>query len=201
MRLERRIREGAERNAAFLQPNVEGSFSAVVRSARRRRRVRLTLSSFVTMSLIATATAFGPGILDGMRDIRTAAMVTQPPQVATRSPTEVAVTPVTFVKTISRGLAVVRANGLEGSWSIAFGARGGMRLLAPAGFAGATGSWPLDPRTNEFRTSAFRNGLCSGHGPGTYLWTRISRYLILDMVRDHCDARVWLLTSDPWTRS
>ena len=68
MRLERRIREGAERNAAFLEPNVERSFSTVVRDARRRRRVRLTLSSLVTMSLIATATVLGPGILDGMRN-------------------------------------------------------------------------------------------------------------------------------------
>ena len=86
-------------------------------------------------------------------------------------------------------------------WSIAIDARGRMRLLAPAGFAGATGSWLLDPRTNEFRTSAFSNGLCSGQRAGTYRWTRISRYLILDMVRDHCDARVWLLTSGPWMRS
>ena len=71
MRLERRIREGAERNAAVLEPNVEGSFSTVVREARRRRRVRLTFSSLVTMSLIAAAIVVGPGILDGMRAIRT----------------------------------------------------------------------------------------------------------------------------------
>ena len=67
MRLERRIREGAERNAAVLEPNVEGSLSTVVRQARRRRRLRLTLSSLVTISLVATAIVFGPGILDGLR--------------------------------------------------------------------------------------------------------------------------------------
>ena len=128
-------------------------------------------------------------------------MATQPTQVATQTPAQVAVTPVTFAKTISRGLAVVRANGLEGTWSIAIDAGGRMQLLAPAGFAGAAGSWSLDPRTNEFRTSAFSNGLCAGQRAGTYRWTRISRYLILDMVRDHCDARVWLLTSGPWMRS
>ncbi len=201
MRLERRIREGAERNAAVLEPNVEGSFSTVVRQARRRRRVRLTLSSLVTISLVATAIVVGPGILDGLRNPRTPAVATQPTQVATQTPVQVAVTPVAFSKTISRGLAVVRANGLEGSWSIAIDSRGRMQLLAPARFAGATGSWLLDPRTNEFRTTVFSNGLCSGQRAGTYRWTRISSYLILDMVRDRCDARVWLLTSGPWMRS
>ena len=117
MRLERRIREGAERNAAVLEPNVEESLSTVVRQARRRRRVRLTLSSLVTMSLIATAIVFGPGILDGLRTIRNPAIATQPTPLATMTPGEIAFTPVTFAKTISRGLAVVRANGLEGSWT------------------------------------------------------------------------------------
>jgi len=197
MRLERRIREGAERNAAVLEPNVERSFSTVVLQTRRRRRVRLTLSSLVTISLVATAIVVGPGILDGLRNPRTPAVATQPPQL----PVQVAVTPVAFSKTISRGLAVVRANGLEGSWSIAIDSHGRMQLLGPASFAGATGSWLLDPRTNEFRTTVFSNGLCSGQRAGTYRWTRISSYLILDMVRDRCDARVWLLTSGPWMRS
>jgi hypothetical protein len=201
MPLERRIREGADRNAAILQPNVEGSFSTVVREARRRRRLRLILSSLVTISFVATAIVFGPGILEGLRTIRTPAIATQPKQIETQTPGEGSFTPMTFDKTISRGLAVVRANGLEGSWGIAIDVQGRMRLLAPAGFDDATGSWLLDPRTNEFRTSAFSNGLCAGQLAGTYRWTRISRYLILDMVRDHCDARVWLLTSGPWTRS
>lgn len=197
MRLERRIREGAERNAAVLEPNVERSFSNVVRQARRRRRIRLTLSSLVTISLVATVIVVGPGILDVLRNPRTPAVATQP----TQTPVQAAVTPVAFSKTISRGLAVVRANGLEGSWSIAIDSRGRMQLLGPASFAGATGSWLLDPRTNEFRTAVFSNGLCSGQRAGTYRWTRISSYLILDMVRDRCDARVWLLTSGPWMRS
>jgi len=201
MRLERRIREGAELNASILEPNVDASFLTVVRQARRRRRLRLTLSSFVTVSLIATAIVYGPGILDGLRTIRTPEMATQPTQVAAQTPGEIAFTPATFAKAISRGLAVVRANGLEGSWSIAIDPGGRMHLLAPAKFAGATGSWLLDPRTNEFRTTVFSNGLCSGQRAGTYRWTRISSYLILDMVRDRCDARVWLLTSGPWMRS
>ena len=197
MRLERRIREGAERNAAVLEPNVERSFSTVVLQTRRRRRVRLTLSSLVTISLVATAIVVGPGILDGLRNPRTPAIAAQPPQ----TPVQVAVTPVVFSKTISRGLAVVRANGLEGSWSLAIDSGRRMQLLAPPRFAGTTGSWSLDPRTNEFRTTVFSNGLCSGQRAGTYRWTRISSYLILDMVRDRCDARVWLLTSGPWMRS
>ena len=189
--------EGAERNAAVLELNVERSSPTSSVEARRRRRIRLTLSSLVPISLVATVIVVGPEILDVLRNPRTPAVATQP----TQTPVQVAVTPVAFSKTISRGLAVVRANGLEGSWSIAIDSRGRMRLLGPASFAGATGSWLLDPRTNEFRTTVFSNGLCSGQRAGTYRWTRISSYLILDMVRDRCDARVWLLTSGPWMRS
>ena len=202
MRLERRIREGAERNAAVLEPNVEGSFSTVVREARRRRRVRLTLSSLVTMSLIAAAIVVGPGILDGLASNPDPAMATQPTQVATPDPSSG-----------RRHAGDVRQDHLartrRGPRERAGGyvehrhrrPTAGCGCSPPRGSPVPRGSWPLDARTNEFRTSAFSNGLCAGQLAGTYRWTRISRYLILDMVRDHCDARVWLLTSGPWMRS
>ena len=201
MRLERRIREGTDRNAASVDPDVEGALSTVVRTVRRRRRIHRTFTTAVAIAAVAVAIVLGPGALDAVRGPRLPAVGSQPTEITTSSPVGTSVVPETFSKTVSRGLAVVRANGLEGRWRIAIGARGGMRLLAPAVFAGSSESWPLDPLANEFRTAAFAGDLCAGHGAGTYRWTRISRYLILDMVSDHCDARVWLLTSSPWKRS
>jgi len=201
MRLERRIREGAERNAGVLEPDVDGSLSAVVRQVRRRRRIRRTLSTAIAIPVVASAIVLGPGFLDAVRGSRVPAIGSQPTQIATPSPASTAGAPVTFGKTVSRGLAVVRANGLEGRWSVAIADDGRMRLLAPASFAGSTVSWPLDQSADELRTFAFRGDLCSGYEAGTYRWTRISRYLILDMISDHCDARVWLLTSGPWKSS
>ncbi len=76
-----------------------------------------------------------------------------------------------------------------------------MRLKAPAGFGGPVDSWQLDLGAGELRTSVFAGDLCSGYQAGTYRWTRVSRYLILDTIHDQCDARVWLLTSGPWRSS
>ena len=201
MRLERRIREGTDRNAGSVDPDVEGSLSTVVRTVKHRRRIHRTLTTVVAIAAVAAAIVLGPGALEAVRGPRLPAVGSRPTGITTPSPAGTSGLPETFTKTVSRGLAVVRANGLEGRWRIAIDARGRMSLLAPAAFAGSSEAWPLVPLADEFRTSAFAGDLCSGHGAGTYRWNRISRYLILDMVSDHCDARVWLLTSSPWKRS
>jgi hypothetical protein len=198
MRLERRIREGTQRNAGVVEPDVDGSLSTVVREVRRRRWIHRTSSTVVAIALVAAAIVLGPGVLDAVRGPRLSAVASLPTQVATTSPAGTSGVPATFARTVSRGLAVVRANRLEGRWIIATDARGPMRLNAPAAFAGPTVSWPLEQTADQLRTSAFGGDLCAGYRAGTYHWTRVSRFLILDMISDRCDARVWLLTSGPW---
>ena len=201
MRLERRIREGTERNAGVLEPDIERSFSTVVREVRRRRRVRWALSTVVAVTVVAAAIVLAPGVLDILRVPRTPATGTVATQTTSLSPAGASGPPATFARTVSRGLAVVRANGLVGRWSIAIDTEGLVRLKAPAGFGGPVDSWQLNLGADELRTSVFAGDLCSGYQAGTYRWTRVSRYLILDTIHDQCDARVWLLTSGPWRSS
>ena len=136
MPLERRIREGAERNAGVLEPDVDGSFSTVVREVRRRRRIRRTLSTVVAITVVAAVIVVAPGALDAVRGSRVPAVGSEPTQITTPSPAQIPGTPATFTRTISQGLAVVRANGLEGRWIIAIDAGGGISLLAPETFTG-----------------------------------------------------------------
>ena len=145
MRLERRIREGAERNAAVFEPNVEGSLSTVVRQARRRRRVRLTLSSLVTISLVATAIVIRAGDTGRARQF-------SGPNDGRRSrrrsrrgpPAKVAVTPATFAKT---HLARAGRGPRERSGGHVEHRHRRRRPDAAArtrGVRRSTGSWPLD---------------------------------------------------------
>ena len=163
MRLERRIREGTERNAGVLESDVEGSFSTVVREARRRRRIRWAFSTVVAVTVVSAAIVLAPGVLDALRVPRTPAIGTVPTQTTSPSPAQDSGTPATFARIVSRGLAVVRANGLVGRWSIAIDAEGLVRLQAPAGFVGPVDSWPLTLGADELRTSAFGADLCSGY--------------------------------------
>jgi hypothetical protein len=105
----------------------------------------------------------------------------------------------TFTRTVSRGLAVVRANGLVGTWQIRIDAQGRMGLFAPRPFGSRT-SWPLDLSASELRTRAFGGSLCAGLPSGTYHWSIVSDFLLVSFVSDPCDARVWLLTHSPWKR-
>jgi hypothetical protein len=102
-----------------------------------------------------------------------------------------------FGRVVRPGLAVVRANGLTGRWTIEVDGSGDMRLRTPSSFDGQR-SWRLDVAGDGLTTSAFADGLCQGISPGTYRWTRVDRFLILDWISDDCDARAWILTSRPW---
>ena len=68
MHLEQRIREGAERNTAVLQPEVERSLAAVVHEAERRRRIRRGFLAAIVLPAVMGGVAFGPDVLGGNPD-------------------------------------------------------------------------------------------------------------------------------------
>ena len=65
MPIERRIREGAERNAGILDPDVDRFLDAVVHKARRRQVVRRSLTGVAAAAAVALAVFVGPSVLDG----------------------------------------------------------------------------------------------------------------------------------------
>jgi len=196
MRVERRIREGAERNASTISPDIDRALDVVIRTHRKRRVVRRSVTLAVAVPVVALVLAAGPGVLDAVRG-PAPAPATRPTPPPSTAPPPAPFGGGVFARTIDTGLAVVRANGLAGRWTIVTDAGGVVRLVAPDPFAGSH-SWQLDLAGNKLRTDAFDGGLCDGVRPGTYGWARVGPFLVLSRIFDPCDARVWLLTSGPW---
>ena len=200
MPVERRIREGAHRNAGVLDPDVDRFLGSVVRRTRRRTVVRRSLTAAVAIPTVVMAIALGPHVLDAVRGSERPVPGTQPPPSVGPSVNPVA-PPFTgtFTRTLDGALAVVRANGISGTWTISVDARGRLRLLPPPSFVGTSASRPFEVLgASVLRIDAFRRDICAGTTPGTYSWSRAGRVLQLTTVHDPCDARAAILSSGPW---
>ena len=105
----------------------------------------------------------------------------------------------TFTRSIPEGTALVRVNGIAGTWTISAGADGRVVLLAPASFAGAHASHPFQMQTDTLTTDAFGSDICAGKPAGTYGWSRSGDFLLISAISDPCDARVFILGAHPWS--
>lgn len=197
MPVERRIREGAERNAGMLDPDVDRVLDTVVRRTRRRAVVHRSLTAAVAIPAVVLALVFGPHLLEATP--RTSTPATQPPAGQTPS-TGPAVPQLSghFTRTLSGSLAIARANGIGGTWTIATDGLGRLQLLAPRSFSGPQASLLSELSDHRFRTSAFSAGICRGSSAGTYGWAEADGVLQLTALHDRCDARVAILGQDPW---
>jgi len=197
--VERRIREGTQRNAAVLDPDVDRALGVVVRRARRRVLVRRSLTAAVSVPAVVIAIVLGPRLLD-VGERSGPVRLGNNPSSSVRPSVTPPQSPLagTFTRTVRSDRAVVRANGIAGRWTIETDAAGRTRLVAPPSFAGASVSPPFVVQGNELRTGAFAGGLCRGLPAGTYTWTKAGTYLVLSPVSDPCDARAWVLAQGPW---
>ena len=201
MPVERRIREGAHRNADVLAPDVDAFLGSVVRKARRRTLLRRSLKAAVAVPAVMMAIALGPQVLDAVRGSDRSVPATQPMPTTTPSPSVTPAMPLltgTFTRTLKDNLAVVQANGIAGTWTISADDQGRVRVVAPSSFVGARTSRPFQMETDTLSTDAFSGDVCSGFPSGTYRWAHVDRYLILTAISDPCDARVVVLASGPW---
>jgi hypothetical protein len=195
MPIERRIREGAERNAGVLDPDVDGFLDSVVRRTRRRQVVRRSLTVVASIAAVVLAVVVGPSVLD---DIRDSGGTVPGGDTTTSVAPAVPLLTGTFTRTIPEGTAVVRANGLAGTWTIEADPDGSVRLLAPSAFPGAHASQPFDMQPDGLSTDAFGSDMCAGSPAGSYRWTVSGDFLLLSVVTDQCDARVVVLGARPW---
>jgi hypothetical protein len=199
MPIERRIREGAERNAGVLDPDVDRFLDSVVQRTRRRQMTRRTLTAAASVAAVVAAVVLGPSVLDGINGSDGTVPGSNPtPSVAPSVTPVVHLLTGTFTRSIPEGTAVVRANGIAGTWTISAGADGGVRVLAPASFAGAHASRPFELQADTLRTDAFSSDVCAGLPPGTYGWSLQAGFLVLSALSDPCDGRVKVLGAGPW---
>ncbi len=138
MPIERRIRDGARRNADVLDPDVDRFLGSVVRKTHRRQVIHRSLSIAASVVVVVLAVVLGPSVLRDIGGSGDAVPGSSPTLSVGPSVTPgVPLLTGTFTRTISEGTAVVRANGIAGTWTINADADGSVRLLAPATFAGA----------------------------------------------------------------
>jgi hypothetical protein len=196
--IERRIRQGAERNAGVLDPDVDRFLDSVVHKTRRRQVVRRSLSAAACVAAMVLAVAIGPDVLRGTTGGSVPGTAPTPGVAPSVTPVVPLVTG-TFTRSIPEGTALVRVNGIAGTWTINAGADGRVRLVAPASFAGAHASHPFQMQTDTLTTDAFGSDICQGLAAGTYSWSRSGDFLLLSAISDPCDARVFLLGAHPWS--
>lgn len=202
MPIERRIREGAHRNAGVLDPDVDRFLGSVVQKTRRRQVIHRSLTVAASAAVVVLAVVFGPSVL---RDVggsgSTVPGSNLTPSVAPSVKPVVPLLTGTFTRTITEGTAIVRANGIAGTWAISAYPDGSVRLVAPASFAGAHASRPFEMQQGDLQTDAFSSDICAGLPAGTYRWSQVGNFLLLSTISDRCDARVFILATHPWPLS
>jgi hypothetical protein len=199
MPIERRIREGAERNAGVLDPDVDRFLDSVVHKTRRRRVIHRSLTAAASAAAVVLVIAVGPSVLDGIGGSGGTAPGSNPTGSVVPSVTPgVPFFTGTFTRTIHEGTAVVRANGIAGIWTISAQADGTIQLLSPTSFAGVETSDPFEIQAGSLRTNAFSTDICAGLPAGTYGWSQVGSSLVLTPVSDPCDARVEVLSAGIW---
>jgi hypothetical protein len=198
MPIERRIRQGAERNAGVLDPDVDRFLDSVVHTTRRRQVVRRSLSAAACVAAVVLAVAIGPEVLSGTTGGSVPGTAITPGVAPSVTPVVPLVTG-TFARSIPEGTALVRVNGIAGTWTISAGTDGQVRLVAPIAFAGVHASRPFEMQADTLRTVAFGSDICAGLPAGRYGWVRSGDFLLLSAISDPCDARVFILGARPWS--
>ncbi|MGZ5307358.1 MAG: hypothetical protein ACXWEG_11555, partial [Actinomycetota bacterium] len=173
MPIERRIREGSQRNAGVLDPDVDRFLDSVVHRTRRRQVIRRSLTAAASVAAVVAAVVLGPSVLDGIGGTTGGTVPGSDPttSVAPSVTPAVAFFSGTFTRSIPEGTAVVRANGIVGTWTISADPDGQVRVLAPASFAGAHASHPFEMQADSLATDAFGSDICAGLPAGTYRWS------------------------------
>ena len=196
MPIERRIREGAERNAGVLDPDVDRFLDSVVHKTHRRQVIRRSLTAAASVAAVALAVVLGPKSLTAWAtDGRDGARIrSHADRHAGRSPGD-------------RHVHAVDPGG-DGS-----GAgrrhRGHLVDQRRRGRACAAGGPcvvrrrpkvpPVEMQADTLQTVAFDSDICEGLPAGTYGWTLSGDFLLLSAFSDPCDARVFILGARPWS--
>ncbi len=203
MSLDRRLREELRQEAAAIEPDVDRQLGAVEAGARRRTGIGaswlLVAAAIVVAAIILrfptgqnTGPAGpGPSVAPSPGAAASPSMPALYPQIAG-----------TYAVTLDPASAIVKADGVGGSWTMRLDATGVVVLSAPSSYMpGANGLLgnAFSLAGHGFRTDLFY-GDCSS-SVGNYVWHLAAGHLSFTSVDDACSIRRTLLMTTPWLTS
>jgi hypothetical protein len=191
MPLDRRLRDGMQRLAQDLDPDVEGRLEATLRNARRAGRRRQFRAAFAFATVILAVVLVGPPLIDALRDAgpRVGASPSPPPTISLRG---------TFATTLVSTDVAVTSNRMSGDWTIQFGSNGIMTVTTPSAYIGTHSGYTFHVTGSQFNTDLFGEDVCRRLPPGTYQLSLTGGQLAFTVVDDSCPGRVALFTSAAW---
>lgn len=169
-----------------LEPDVEGRFEDVVRTAHRRTQARRAGTAILeTAAVIAVVAVLlvrgGPSPNGG-----------QP------SPSNQVPLAGAWTTTLASSDVSVVTNRLNGTWVIAFPASGVLEVTPPVSYLGPSSGYSFQVSGDTIRTDLLGADVCSSLAPGTYRYLAGAGAVTFRLVDDACAARVALLTTSPW---
>ncbi len=195
MLVERRLREGMQRNAQVLDPDVDHLLPGVMRQSRRRVATRRGAIVGAGVAALVFAIVIGPRVVDALRtsEHRVPASTPTPSLSNTQALTG------SFARRLDANSPGAQENEMAGEWTIELHADGTMNIVAPPRFAGVLSAVQFQVTGNRFRTDLFVQDVCTNLPLGSYRWSRSGGTLTFKVIDDACEARVALFTSHSWT--
>jgi len=194
MSVERRLREGLERSASAVQPDVGRRLPEAIIRGRRRRRARrasLIVGAVAALAVIGVAV---PQVSSYVHRVQQPAVSHRP----TLPPEPDAAIAGSYTMVLPASSRVIRANGMAGTWTLRLKANGTMTLSAPPSFHGDLASIAFRVQGGRFTTNAFVNDPRCANDVGVYRWQRASRTLVFTPVSETCALRRALFSAQPW---
>ena len=191
MSIDPRLREGLQRSAAVVDPDLLETLPDALDRGRRRRRLLRASRAIVAIACLAVVAAALPQLLRADRSEQPAVTPTPP------VPPEYAAIAGTYTATIEPDSNLLRTNGMVGTWSLALDADGVMLLAAPPGFTLPSSPASFEVHGSRFVTNAFAEDACNGM-VGTYSWELSEGRLRFTKITDGCPIREAIFGSRQW---
>jgi hypothetical protein len=197
MSVERRLREGLDRSASAVQPDVGRLLPEAIARGRRRRRARRASLVVGTVAALAVVGLAVPQFTGFVQRVQQPA-VSQGP---TLPPGPDGVIAGGYTTTLGATSRVIQDNGMAGTWTLRLKANGVMTMSAPRSFHGDLVSIAFRVQGDRFTTNAFVNDPRCSNDVGVYRWKRAGTSLVFTPVSETCALRRALFSTKPWHAS
>jgi hypothetical protein len=192
MSLDRRLRDGLDRLAADIEPDVEGRLRTTLERGHRPRLVSFALPIATATAAVLLVALVGPALLGLLRGEPGAPGGEPTPSPAAPSPIGA------YAATVAAGDPAVDEHDLSGAWTIELEANGVLSVTAPSGFAGTRTGYSYAITGDRLTTDLFGSDVCSTLLPGSYTWELAGEFLRLTVVDESCAGRAALLAGQEW---